>query len=149
MVEKAALSVSALCYPTSLLDDAARLKGTSDVARPVWPGATHKGQLTGRRLVITFVPTTSWRLKDSRRAGAVTKSPSESSHRTRSIAAMTAGLSGSSPSALQGFAFVVIHTVFDVPPCRAVPALPPRRISLDAWESSPSSPNRFSLPEQS
>jgi hypothetical protein len=28
------------------------------VARPVWPMATHKGQLTARRLVITFVPTT-------------------------------------------------------------------------------------------
>jgi hypothetical protein len=29
------------------------------VARPVWPVATHKGKLTARRLVITFVPTTS------------------------------------------------------------------------------------------
>ena len=32
-------------------------------------------------------------------AGALTQDPSESSHRTRSIAAMTAGSSGSSPSA--------------------------------------------------
>jgi hypothetical protein len=45
------------CYPTSLLDDAERLKGRSDVARPAWPVATHKGKLTARRLVITFVPT--------------------------------------------------------------------------------------------
>src|SRR5271163_2225434 len=44
--------------PASLLDDAARLKGTSDVAHPVWPVATQNGQLTARRLVITFVPTT-------------------------------------------------------------------------------------------
>jgi hypothetical protein len=29
----------------------------SDVARPVWPVATHTGQLTARRLVVTFVPT--------------------------------------------------------------------------------------------
>jgi hypothetical protein len=48
--------------PASSLDDAARLKGTSDVARSVWPTATHKGKLTGRRLVITFVPTTGWKL---------------------------------------------------------------------------------------
>jgi hypothetical protein len=41
----------------SLLDDAARLKGTSDIARPVWPVATLAGELTARRLVITFVPT--------------------------------------------------------------------------------------------
>jgi hypothetical protein len=27
------------------------------VARPAWPAATHKGKLTARRLVITFVPT--------------------------------------------------------------------------------------------
>jgi hypothetical protein len=33
-------------------------RGTSDVARPVWPVATHKGELTARHLVITFVPTT-------------------------------------------------------------------------------------------
>src|SRR3984957_7646211 len=46
----------------SLLDDAARLKGTSDVAHPVWPVATHKGKLTARRLVITFVPTTGRKL---------------------------------------------------------------------------------------
>ena len=56
------------------------------VARPVWPMATHKDKLTARRLVITFVPTTGWKLEDSRRAGAVTQVPSESSHRTRSIA---------------------------------------------------------------
>jgi hypothetical protein len=37
------------------------------------------------------------RCTDSCRAGAVTQVPSESSHRTRSIAAMTAGSSGSSP----------------------------------------------------
>ena len=48
----------------SLLDDAARLKGTSDVAHLVWPVATHKGELTGRRLVITFVPTTSRKLQE-------------------------------------------------------------------------------------
>jgi hypothetical protein len=42
--------------PTSLLDSAARLKGTSDVACPVWPVATLEGELTARRLVITFVP---------------------------------------------------------------------------------------------
>ena len=47
--------------PASLLDDAARLKGTSDVAHPVWPMATHKGELTATRLVITFVPTTGMR----------------------------------------------------------------------------------------
>jgi hypothetical protein len=29
----------------------------SAIARPVWPVATHKGELTARRLVITFVPT--------------------------------------------------------------------------------------------
>jgi hypothetical protein len=44
------------CTHASLLDDAARLKGRSDVARPVWPVATDKSQLTARRLVITFVP---------------------------------------------------------------------------------------------
>src|SRR6516164_11248872 len=44
--------------PTSLLDGAARLKGTSDVPCSFWPMATHMGELTGRRLVITFVPTT-------------------------------------------------------------------------------------------
>jgi hypothetical protein len=44
--------------PTSLLDDAARLKGTSDVARPVWSVTTHQGELTARRLAITFVPMT-------------------------------------------------------------------------------------------
>jgi hypothetical protein len=60
------------------------------VARPAWPVATPKSKLTARRLVITFVPTTGWKLEDSRRAGAVTQAPSESSHRTRSIAAMTA-----------------------------------------------------------
>ena len=38
-------------------------------------------------------------LEDARRAGAVTQVPRESSHRTTSIAAMTAGSSGSSPSA--------------------------------------------------
>jgi hypothetical protein len=71
---------------------------SSNAARPVWPMATNKGELTGRRLVITFVPTTGWKLEDSRRAGAVAQVPSESSHRTRSIAAITAGSSGSSPS---------------------------------------------------
>src|ERR1700730_8178531 len=63
--------------------------------------ATHKGKLTARRLVITFVPTTGGKLEDSRRAGAVTQVPSESSHRTRSIAAMTAG---SSPAARRAWA---------------------------------------------
>jgi integrase len=43
--------------PISLLDGATRLKGKSDIAHLVWPVATHKGELTGRRLVITFVPT--------------------------------------------------------------------------------------------
>ena len=43
--------------PTSLLDDVARPKGRSDVPCPVWPVATHQGELTARRLVITFVPT--------------------------------------------------------------------------------------------
>jgi hypothetical protein len=41
-----------------MLDDAARLKGTSYVAHPAWPLATHNSKLTARRLVITFVPTT-------------------------------------------------------------------------------------------
>jgi hypothetical protein len=36
---------------------------------------------------------------DAHRARAVTQLPGESSHRTRSIAAITAGSSGSSPSA--------------------------------------------------
>jgi hypothetical protein len=49
------------------------------------------------------------RCTDSRRAGAVTQVPSESSHRTRSIAAMTAGSSVESFGP-QGLAFVVIHT---------------------------------------
>jgi integrase len=44
------------CHSTSLLDDAARLNGTSDVPCPVWPVATHRGKLTAGRLVITFVP---------------------------------------------------------------------------------------------
>jgi len=44
--------------PTSLLDDVARLKGRSDIARPVWPVAMHQGELTAGRLVITVVPTT-------------------------------------------------------------------------------------------
>jgi hypothetical protein len=96
------------------VDDAARLKGKSDVACPVWPVATQQDKLTARRLVITFVPTTGWKLEDSRRAGAVTQVPSESSHRTRSIAAMTAGSSGSSPSARTAWAFVIVHTVLDV-----------------------------------
>src|SRR5271168_1679482 len=47
---------------TSLLDDATRLKGTSDIAHPVWPTATQQGKLTGRRLVITFVPITTRKL---------------------------------------------------------------------------------------
>lgn len=42
--------------PTSLLDGATRLKDTSDVAHLVWPVATQHGKLTGRRLVIAFVP---------------------------------------------------------------------------------------------
>src|SRR3984885_12247190 len=44
---------------TSLLDNAVRLKGTPDVAHVVWPVATRISKLTARRLVITFVPTTS------------------------------------------------------------------------------------------
>ena len=44
------------------------------------------------------------RESDSCRAGAVTQVPSESSHRTRSIAARTAGSSGSSPSARKAWA---------------------------------------------
>jgi hypothetical protein len=41
------------------LDDVARLKGqVRYIAHPVWPVATHQGELTARRLVITFVPTT-------------------------------------------------------------------------------------------
>jgi hypothetical protein len=48
--------------PISFLDDAARLKGTSDIARPALPMATHRGKLTARRLVITFVPTTGRKL---------------------------------------------------------------------------------------
>jgi len=32
------------------------------VARPVWPVTTHQGELTARRLVITFVPTTGRKL---------------------------------------------------------------------------------------
>ena len=47
---------------TSLLDNAARLKGTPDVAHLVWPVATRISKLTARRLVITFVPTTSGKL---------------------------------------------------------------------------------------
>ena len=85
---------------------------------PFGPWQRTQGKLTARRLVITFVPTTGWKLEDSRRAGAVTQVPSESSHRTRSIAAMTAGSSGSSPSALQGLAFVVIHTSVGRAACR-------------------------------
>src|ERR1700722_6906949 len=63
----------------------------------VWTVARHTGELTARRLVITVVPTTGWNLEDSRRSGAVTQVPSESSHRTRSIATMTAGSSGRVP----------------------------------------------------
>src|SRR5271163_3778022 len=44
---------------TSLLDNAARLKGTPDVAHLVSPVATRISKLTARRLVITFVPTTT------------------------------------------------------------------------------------------
>ena len=36
---------------------------TSDVARPVWPVATRNSNLTARRLVITFVPTTGRKLE--------------------------------------------------------------------------------------
>src|SRR3984957_15370051 len=43
---------------TSLLDDAARLKGTPDVAHLLWPVATRISKLTARRLVITFVRAT-------------------------------------------------------------------------------------------
>jgi hypothetical protein len=57
--------------PTSLLDDAARRKGTSDVACPVWPLATRNSKLTARRLVITFVPTTSRKLEC--REGAIVR----------------------------------------------------------------------------
>src|SRR5271156_3940033 len=47
---------------TSLLDNAARLKGTPDVAHLVSPVATRISKLTARRLVITFVPTPSRKL---------------------------------------------------------------------------------------
>src|SRR5271155_4342036 len=57
--------------PTSLLDDAARRKGTSDVACPVWPLATRISKLIARRLVITFVPTTSRKLEC--REGAIVR----------------------------------------------------------------------------
>jgi hypothetical protein len=67
---------------------------------------------------------------DSRRAGAVTQVPSQSSHRTRSIAAMTAGSSGSSPSARRAWRFVVIHTLLDAAPSRTVPA---RHASPVVW----------------
>src|ERR1700757_4659308 len=50
---------------TFLLDNSARLKGTPDVAHLVWPLATHYGELTGRRLVITFVPTRIRKLEES------------------------------------------------------------------------------------
>ena len=50
------------CYPTSLVDEIAQLKGRSDVPCPAWPVATHQGELTARRLVITFVPTTGRKL---------------------------------------------------------------------------------------
>src|ERR1700739_99096 len=49
---------------SSWSDDAARLKGTSDVAHPVWPVATQRGKLTARRLVITFVPTAGRELEE-------------------------------------------------------------------------------------
>src|SRR6201995_828964 len=42
---------------TSLLDNAARLKGTPDVAHLVWPVATRISKLTARRLGIPFGPT--------------------------------------------------------------------------------------------
>jgi hypothetical protein len=38
---------------------------TSDVARPVWPVATHRGVLTARRLVITFVPVLELHFRDT------------------------------------------------------------------------------------
>jgi Adenylate and Guanylate cyclase catalytic domain len=59
-------------HDASVLDDAERLKGRSDVPCPVWPVTTDQGKLTARRLVITFVPTTGRKLEDSRRADAVT-----------------------------------------------------------------------------
>jgi Domain of unknown function (DUF1508) len=59
------------CYPTSVLDDAERLKDRSDVARPVWSVTTHQGKLTARRLVITFVPMR----RDGVRAAATCRLP--------------------------------------------------------------------------
>src|ERR1700740_2860183 len=55
-----------------------------------------------------------WKLEDSRRAGAVTQVPSESSHRTRSIAAMTAGSSGLNPSSRRAWASLASTPSLDV-----------------------------------
>ena len=41
-----------------------RANSRQHVARPVWPVATHRGVLTARRLVITFVPTTGGKLEE-------------------------------------------------------------------------------------
>jgi len=53
---------------------------------------------------------------DANRARAPTQVPSESSHRTRSIAAMTAGSSGSSPSACNASRSSSSTPVLDVRP---------------------------------
>jgi hypothetical protein len=74
---------------------------TSAWCMSVWPVATHKGKLTARRLVITFVPTAFRVAKStaSNASGAYAHSGqgSSSSPRTRSGPARTAGSSGSSP----------------------------------------------------
>ena len=82
---------------------------------------THTGELTGRRLVITFVPTTGWKLEDSRRAGALTHVPSESSHH-KVYRRDDRRIAGVEAVGLQCLAFVVVHNTLDVLPPRTVPA---------------------------
>src|SRR5271156_3364258 len=86
--------------PASLLDDAARLKGTSDVAHPVARGNAKRP--THSQTSSNYLCTNDgWKQEYSRRAGAETQLSSESSHRTTSIAAMTA-LNGSARRTRRG-----------------------------------------------
>jgi hypothetical protein len=58
-------------------------------------------------------PAETRRLEDSRRAGAATQVPSESSYRTRSIAGDDRGIVGVEFLSPQGLAFFGVHTVLD------------------------------------
>jgi hypothetical protein len=86
--------------------------------------ATHQGELTARRLVITFVPTTGWKLEDSRRGGCGHSNTEREFPSDKVYRSDDRGIVGVECLSPHRLGFFSVHTVLDVRRGLTVPVCP-------------------------